>query len=478
MKNRRTTLWNSARNRAGFLLFVSLLAGGLVPVTSTSASALPFGPEATLQCPDGGFYLVDATGLAYGGGTAQYQDPNGTVFNGGACAGNLTLDASVTRIDEYAFESAPLTGLTIPGTVTAIGNAAFGNTGLTSLGIPDSVVSIGTSAFLGVYLTSLVLGNSLTTIGGSAFRNSALTSLSIPASVTAIGGSAFRDAPLTSLNLYSPAITLGSNSFAATAGSNLRCFYDFGGAAISSAMLTSAVLPDPCVVHTITTLAGPNGTFSTSYSYIDAGTSPTYVIAPAVGFMIDSASVDSTDVTDNLVSVAGQTKSYTFAPVTSDHVFSVNFKMIPAPVTPPVVAAPTPAPTPAPSPAPEPPAEPKPEASPSPMPNETSKPTQPKVSKFSIAFFDGGSASLSKANKTALNKLKSKLANASKILLTGFSAGPTILKSDYWLSMQRALGTKKHLRALLGEKVQIEVACKQLKAVGGKYRAVQIVVWP
>ncbi len=468
MNYRRTTFWKRAQVRAGFVSLVSLLAALSIPLSISPANAAPTGSDPSFSCPGGGSYLVDSSGIAY---------------NGSTCGGNVTLDSSVVQIGANAFESAPLTGLTIPNSVTIINQAAFGYTGLSNLTIPDSVVSIGISAFYGVRLTGLVLGNSLASIGNSAFVSSTLTSLTLPASVTSVGSRAFQNSPLTSLILNSPSITLGSNSFTATAASNLRCFYNFGGATISSATLTSAVLPNPCVTHTITALAGPNGSFSTYYPYIDAGTSPSYVITPAAGFMIDSASVDSTDVTDDLVSVAGQTKSYTFAPVASDHIFSVNFKVIPAPVTPP-----TPAPTtppivigPTPTPAPEPPVEPKPEATPTPVPvpvpSEAPKPTQLKTTRFSITFFDGGSSSLSKANKTILNKLKATLSKGSKILVTGFSAGPTVLRSDYALSMKRAVATKKHLRTLLDPAARIDVACKQLTAVGGKYRSVQITVW-
>ena len=407
----RFTMSRGARGRVGSGLILSLVATALLPLSTAPASALPIGPETTFQCPDGGFYVVDAAGLAYGGGTQQYQDHAGTVFNGGACTGTLTLDSSVTQIDAFAFESAPLTVLTIPNTVTAIGNAAFGNTGLTSLTIPNSVLSIGTSAFLGVNLTNLVLGNSLVTIGNSAFLNSTLTSLTLPASVTAVGNSAFRNSPLTSLTLNSTSITLGTNSFAATAGSNLVCFNNLGGATISSATLTSAVLPNPCVIPSPPTPA------------------PTTAPAPPPEPAPVPAPAPEPSVT----------------------------------ATPEPSASPTPTPTPT--------------AAPIPEPTETPKPSILKVSRFAITGFAPGSAVLSKQAKRALAMVVPKLNGSSKIVMTGFSQGPTVLQADYRVSKDRAVAVRAYLQSIANSRLQIVIATKQLTQVGKKYRSVEITAY-
>ena len=463
---------------ASFGLLLAVVANLLAPISSAQAVAsLPTAPVRIIQCPGGGFYAVDAVGIASRGGQNQYLDEGGNVVPGGNCAGDIILDNSVQTIEEFAFDSAPLTGVTLPTGLTTIRGGAFFSTSLTSLSVPDSVTSIGTSAFAAVPLTSLHLGSSLVSIGGSAFIAATLTTLEIPSSVTTVGSSAFRNSPLTTLTINSPSIALGSNSFNAAATANLPCFYNLGGATISPTTLSSAKLPTPCVVHNIAVTAGPNGTVSNPYRYIDDQATPAYVITPATGYQVDSVSVDGTDVTGSLVTVSGETKRYTFAVVTADHTLIASFKQIPAPAPAPVtttsppstpeptpVITPTPSPTPSPTPAPTP----NPTAEPSPSPAPTTKSTSRTVK------FASGSAALGSAAKEALRRLAPKLSKAARITITGCSQGPTILPSDIALSRNRALAVRDYLKTVLNGKALIRVNAKQVTMTGERYRTALI----
>jgi hypothetical protein len=90
------------------------------------------------------------------------------------CSGALTIDSSVTAIDDYAFNSYRFTG---PPDFDFFQQ----NPSITNLVIPDSVLSIGSSAFEGMTtMTSISIANSVTTIGRDAFKqNNNVTELLI-----------------------------------------------------------------------------------------------------------------------------------------------------------------------------------------------------------------------------------------------------------------------------------------------------------
>jgi outer membrane protein OmpA-like peptidoglycan-associated protein len=479
-----------------FGALVAMADSALLPLGAAQATGLNPSLLTIMPCTSGN-YFVDANGVAAYGGTGQYTDSNYNPVQGGNCAGAVVFDSTVTSIDASAFIDAALTSVSFSSTITSIGEAAFGNTGLTQVTIPDSVVTIGRSAFNGAPISSLHLGTSVATIGNAAFNVSPLTSLTlpssltsigssafaaatlsslvIPSSVTSIGSSAFRSSPLTSLSVYSPALTLGNSTFLGT-GSNLRCFYNFGDATFTSSALTAAALPNPCVIHFIGTSVGANGSLTGTYSYIDDGSTPVYTFTPASGYMVDSVSVDSTDVTDHLVAGSGQVKSYTFTPVSADHRISVSFKLIPAPapVSPPTTAPVSPpAPdhsanvpeTPAPTPTPI-------ETPPTPTPTPPVLPVKTKT--LNLGGFAPGSASLTTASKRQLSRLAGTIAKASKVLVTGVTEGPTVLRADAALAKRRAEAVRAYLHKLLGNQVRISLAHKQLTKVGSRYRAVQI----
>ena len=167
---------------------------------------------------------------------------------------SLEIPSSVTRINDYVFDSCSFTSVTLPYGLQSIGkNAFFGCTGLTSINIPTTVNSIDYYAFtgctglqrvdinslsawcninfadntanplarahhlylLGNEITALDIPNALTAIkpwtfaGGTAF-----TSLSIPNGVTSIGNGAFAGCNhLTTLTIPASVATIGSNTF-------------------------------------------------------------------------------------------------------------------------------------------------------------------------------------------------------------------------------------------------------------------------
>lgn len=188
-----------------------------------------------------------------GGGT--YQVDNGAVTGTtGTCTGDLTLDSSVTSLNQYAFAYNRLTSLTIPATVTTITGSTFGGAGGTSLvsitvdpanpnyssvdgvlfnksqtellvypanktgstyTIPSSVTTFRNYGFSGnKFLTSLDIPNTVTTIGGQVFYNSkAFTTFNVGTGVTSIGVQVFSSIQtLTSINVDAANTTYASIS--------------------------------------------------------------------------------------------------------------------------------------------------------------------------------------------------------------------------------------------------------------------------
>lgn len=108
---------------------------------------------------------------------------------------SISLPSSLLSIGRYAFyECNKLKTISLPENLSTIGDNAFdGCYSITSFSFPKSLTSIGFSAFNGCAgLTSLSFPNGLISIGGFAFCScSNLTSIYIPESVTSIGCRAF-----------------------------------------------------------------------------------------------------------------------------------------------------------------------------------------------------------------------------------------------------------------------------------------------
>ena len=107
---------------------------------------------------------------------------------------SLTIDATITSIEKYAFSSSSLISLSLTGNVQKIGDYAFANcTSLTSLSLTGNVQKIGDYAFSSCSsLKTVTLPKSLTSIGSHAFDScTSLDPIEIPGTVTEIGDCAF-----------------------------------------------------------------------------------------------------------------------------------------------------------------------------------------------------------------------------------------------------------------------------------------------
>ena len=145
------------------------------------------------------------------------------------CTGltTLTIPASVTRIQSYAFSGTGLTTLTIPSTCTYVMTNAF--TGCTNLRTVtlchDNISSGGSSASAslsntyGNYVTTYNINASVTSIGGSKFYNcTALTTVNLSNNITTIGNSAFYNCTSLSTIDLSHITTIGNSAFKGCTG--------------------------------------------------------------------------------------------------------------------------------------------------------------------------------------------------------------------------------------------------------------------
>ena len=129
---------------------------------------------------------------------------------------SLTIDATITSIEKYAFSSRSLTSLSLTGNVQKIGDYAFAYcTSLTLLSLTGNVQKIGDYAFYSCSsLKTVTLPKSLTSIGAYAFDFcTSLDSIEIPGTVTEIGDYAFIDAGLTSVTIDEGVKSTGAYMF-------------------------------------------------------------------------------------------------------------------------------------------------------------------------------------------------------------------------------------------------------------------------
>ena len=145
----------------------------------------------------------------------------------------VTLPKSLTSIGSHAFDFCTILGslgsIEIPGTVTEIGDFAFNNSGLTSVTIDEGVKSTGAYMFYKCgNLTTVTLPESLTTIANGSFAFCPnLNHVNIPARVTCIGDGAFSNCTsLSEITLQDGVKTIGADAF------------------VSCKELTSITLPD------------------------------------------------------------------------------------------------------------------------------------------------------------------------------------------------------------------------------------------
>ena len=133
---------------------------------------------------------------------------------------SLTIDATITSIEKYAFSSRSLTSLSLTGNVQKIGDYAFYSCpSLKTVTLPKSLTSIGSHAFdfctiLGS-LGSIEIPGTVTEIGDFAFNNSGLTSVTIDEGVKSTGAYMFyKYGNLTTVTLPESLTTIANGSFA------------------------------------------------------------------------------------------------------------------------------------------------------------------------------------------------------------------------------------------------------------------------
>ncbi len=133
---------------------------------------------------------------------------------------SLTIDATITSIEKYAFSSRSLTSLSLTGNVQKIGDYAFYSCpSLKTVTLPKSLTSIGSHAFdfctiLGS-LGSIEIPGTVTEIGDFAFNNSGLTSVTIDEGVKSTGAYMFyKCGNLTTVTLPESLTTIANGSFA------------------------------------------------------------------------------------------------------------------------------------------------------------------------------------------------------------------------------------------------------------------------
>ena len=150
--------------------------------------------------------------------TGNVQKIGDHAFDSCSSLNTVTFPKSPTSIGSYAFDSCTsLNSIEIPGTVTEIGDCAFYHcSGLTSVKIDEGVQSTGADMFNDCgQLTTVTFPESLTTIADGSFAScSNLNHVKIPARVTCIGDSAFSNCTsLSEITLQDGVKTIGANAF-------------------------------------------------------------------------------------------------------------------------------------------------------------------------------------------------------------------------------------------------------------------------
>lgn len=154
--------------------------------------------------------LLDKAGTKLILGTASTVIPNtvttigNRAFLGREGLTTITIPASVTKIEDYAFSESSLTTIEIPATVKSIGaNAFMSCKNLTTVTLNATIEIIAAGLFSQCSeLASITIPSGVKEIGGSAFNKcEKLASITIPSSVTKIGMMAFLESGLTSAKI-------------------------------------------------------------------------------------------------------------------------------------------------------------------------------------------------------------------------------------------------------------------------------------
>ena len=130
--------------------------------------------------------------------------------------GSYTVVDGTARIDEEAFQQAPLRQVAFPASLRSIGASAFASAQLTDVVLPDQFETLEAHAFQATAkLASANLGGTVT-VGDSAFDSSSLTSVDFRTDLNrleAVGAMAFSGAPVRVLVFPDSLKSLGDFAF-------------------------------------------------------------------------------------------------------------------------------------------------------------------------------------------------------------------------------------------------------------------------
>ena len=127
----------------------------------------------------------------------------------------LVIPESVTKIGDYAFSTADISGeIILPSATLEIGNYAFADTS-TAITLNEGLQKIGDYAFsgYGYGLETLHLPSSLEVLGVGAFCRTNLEKLTLPANVTQITDCMFRESNLHSITLSNSVSEIDPTAF-------------------------------------------------------------------------------------------------------------------------------------------------------------------------------------------------------------------------------------------------------------------------
>ncbi|MBQ9622975.1 MAG: leucine-rich repeat protein [Treponema sp.] len=178
---------------------------------------------------------------------------------------SVNLPASLTTIEQSAFEGTGLTQITIGENVTSIGKAAFANcTSLETINynanatLPDSYSGIGYDYVFYKATGKVVVGKNVTKIPSKLFYESEITNIEFEEGslCTEFGDSSFYAKTLKEIEFPENLTTVGSSAVYSTNGGSLKKIY-FNAKATSSVSV-SAVYVDTLVIGKNLTIVSSN----------------------------------------------------------------------------------------------------------------------------------------------------------------------------------------------------------------------------
>ena len=161
--------------------------------------------------------IVIPSSVTYQGYTYNVVSIGERAFFECAMLNSVTMPATITAIENYAFSRSGLKYVRIGGKVTEIGEDAFAECEkLTSVTITDDVMRIRSRAFFASGVEKLSIGGNVREIGNAAFYDcNKLTRIRFPESVVEFGDYAFQSCnELYSMTLGESTAKIGFKAFA------------------------------------------------------------------------------------------------------------------------------------------------------------------------------------------------------------------------------------------------------------------------